>query len=271
MNPTMQDKRQPLPTILTVYRPIEEYWGSFGPLAGLGPDPAEALDPFDAYLIHRVLTLVPGLPVLVDAATVETGGAICLIGLAHPQVRGMVAALDRESPAARQILSGVRSYLGSRAPGLPPLDVIARAEMPAAVADQSPAVILVDGRCEDTAGLAEEIRRWMDGLPDALVLVLGLGRVGQCPAIASLLRLCTPDSGRRFRLMRELGEVLAASRLGLVCGMIILTAPTSSCGSSSPTPATPAFSTCSGGSTRRRSPQPAARPIGRGTNPSPGL
>ena len=128
----------------------------------------------------------------------------------------MVALLDRGSPAAEKALSGVNSYVRSRGPGLAPFEVIARSESPAAVADQSRVVILADGRRGDPARLAAELRLWMDGLPDALVLVLGLGRAGQCPAIASLLRICAPASGRRFRLMRELGEVLAASRLGAV-------------------------------------------------------
>ena len=66
------------------------------------------------------------------------------------------------------------------------------------------------------ASLAEEIGHWLDEQPDALVLVLGLGRVGDCPAIASLLSLCAPELGKRLWLLRELSEVLMASHLGLV-------------------------------------------------------
>ncbi|MGB2607449.1 MAG: hypothetical protein WBC80_00645, partial [Isosphaeraceae bacterium] len=87
MNPTIQNKRQPLPSILTVYGPIEEFWESSRPAGGLGSEPSEAICPLDAFLIHRLLELVPGRPLLIDAALARTGGASSLIGLAHPQVR----------------------------------------------------------------------------------------------------------------------------------------------------------------------------------------
>src|SRR5437667_110525 len=97
MGPIRLDERPLLPSITSVYRPIEEYWESFGPVDVLGPDPQRVMGPLDA-----------------------------------------------------------------------------------------------------------------------LVLVLGLGRVGECSAIEALLGLCSAGSGRRFRLVRELGEVLVASHLGVV-------------------------------------------------------
>jgi hypothetical protein len=216
MNPTIQDKRQPLPSILTVYRPIEEYWDSFGPADGLSPGPSEVLEPFDAFLVHRVLELVPGLPILVDAALAGTGGASSLIGLAHPHVRGVWAVAERGSLASERALSALRGYVRSRGSGLAPLEVIARSDLLSGLADQPGVVILVDARVADAAALAEEVGRWLDERPDALVLVLGLGRVGECPAVASLLPLCSPDSPRRLWLLRELGEVLMASHMGVV-------------------------------------------------------
>ena len=74
----------------------------------------------------------------------------------------------------------------------------------------------MDLRGEGTAERADAIRRWLYEQPDALVLLLGLGRVGECPAVESAIRLCSADSGRRLWLLRELGEVLAASGLGMV-------------------------------------------------------
>jgi hypothetical protein len=216
MNPTIQDRRQPLPSLLTVYRPVEEYWESSGPAGGIGSDPSEVLDPLDALLVHRVLELVPGLPVLVDVAATKTAGASTLIGLTHPHVRGVWAVTRPGSLESERAVSALRAHVRSRAAGLAPLEVIARPEMLRALADQSRAVILVDVRAEDGAGLAEEIGRWLDEVPDAVVLLLGLGRVGSCRAIGSLLAGCAPDSRRRFQLVRELGEVLAASHLGVV-------------------------------------------------------
>jgi hypothetical protein len=214
--------------MLTVYRPIEEFWESFGPAAaggvvavgaGVGDDgagPEGALDPLDAFLVSRVLELLPGLPILVDAAVAATGGASSLIGLAHPHVRSVVAAAGRGSRAADRAVAALRGYARSRGSALAPLDVIARSELPAALDGEAGVVILVDMRSEDAAALAGDIRLWLEGLPGAVVLLLGLGPVGSGTAIESLLRLCTPGSGRQFWLLRELGEMLAASHLGVV-------------------------------------------------------
>src|SRR3954463_4772097 len=91
MDPTILDKRPKVPSILTIYRPVEEYWSSFGPVSTHGPDAGRVLDPFDALLTHLVLDLAPGLPVLVDLAAESTAGASSVIGLTHPHVRQVVA------------------------------------------------------------------------------------------------------------------------------------------------------------------------------------
>jgi SAM-dependent methyltransferase len=216
MNPTIQDKRQPLPSLLTVYGPIEEFWESSLPAVGLGPEPSEALCPLDAFLIHRLLELVPGRPLLIDTALARTGGASSLIGLAHPQVRRVWVVTEPGSLGSKQALSALRGYMRDRDCGRTPLEVVARPELPSRLADQPGVMILTDARVGDVASLAKEIGHWLDEQPDALVLVLGLGRVGDCPAIASLLSLCAPESGKRLWLLRELSEVLMASHLGLV-------------------------------------------------------
>ncbi len=216
MNPTIQDRRQPLPSIVTVYRPIEEYWESSRPAGGPGPEPSEALDPFDAFLVHRLLDLVPRPPILVDAALVPTHGASSLIGLGHPRVRAVWAVTDPGSPPARRVLAAVRGHVRARGHDLAPLKAKAHSELPAGLAEQPGATILTHARAGDGASLAEQVDHWLDAQPEALVLVLGLGRVGDCPAIASLVSHCTPESGKRLRLLRELSEVLMASRLGLI-------------------------------------------------------
>jgi hypothetical protein len=215
-DPTILDKRPKVPSILTIYRPVEEYWGSFRPVNDHGPDPGLVLDPFDALLIHLVLELAPGFPILVDLAAESTAGASSVIGLTHPHVRRVVAVARGGSLAADRAVSALRGYVRGRTPGLAPLDVFPLEEMVASLADQAQVVILADARGGDAADLADNIRPWLDELPDALVLLLGLGRVGECPAIELLLRACPHDSGRQFRLFRELGEVLAVSQLGMV-------------------------------------------------------
>jgi hypothetical protein len=216
MNPAALDQRPKFPSILTIYRPVEEYWGSYRPASAHGPDAGLVLDPFDALLAHLVLELAPGFPVLVDLAAESTAGASSVIGLTHPHVRRVVAVARGGSLASDRAVSALRGYVRGRTPGLAPLEVIAMEEMVSSLSDQAQVVILADARGGDAARLAEDVRLWLDELPDAMVLLLGLGRVGECPAIEALLRVCSGDSGRRFRLFRELGEVLAASHLGMV-------------------------------------------------------
>ncbi len=216
MSSMVQNKRPQRPSILTIYRPIEEYWSSFGLAKSFGPDPERVLDPFDALLVHLVLDMVPDRPVLVDLAAEPTGGASSLIGLTHPHVRRVVAVSGGEAAGANRASSALREFCRDRAAEHVPLDVIPAADLPALLPDLSRAVLLVDPRGGGPADLADSIRLWLHEQPDALVLLLNLGRVGECPAIESLIRSCATDSGRRLWLIRELGEVLAASRLGMV-------------------------------------------------------
>ena len=216
MNLTVPNGRPQTPSILTVYRPIEDYWSSFGPSMSLGPDPERVLDPFDALLIHLVLGMVPNLPVFVDHAAMATGGASSVVGLNHPHVRRVVAVSAAESADADRITSALREFGRGRAGGGVPLDVVPAVDIPALLPDLSHAVILADPGRGSQADLADSIRRWLYEQPDVLVLIHGLGRVGECPAIESLIGLCSPASGRRLWLMREVGEVLAASGLALV-------------------------------------------------------
>ena len=62
MSPMLQNKRPQWPSILTVFRPIEEYWSASGLARSFGPDPERVLDPFDALLMHLVLDVTPTAP-----------------------------------------------------------------------------------------------------------------------------------------------------------------------------------------------------------------
>ncbi len=218
MSSMVQNKRPQRPSILGIYRPIEEYWSSFGLAKSFGPDPERMLDPFDALLMHLVLDMAPNRPVLVDLAAEATGGASSVVGLTHPHVRRVVAVTGAEGESANsgRVVSVLREFSRSPASKLAPLDVVPADDLPALLPDLPQAVILVHLGGGGPAGLAESIRLWLYEQPDALVLLLGMGRVGECPALESLIRLCAMDSGRRLWLLRELGEVLAASQLGVV-------------------------------------------------------
>src|SRR5262249_29933089 len=170
----------------------------------------------DAFRVQRLLELLPGRSLLYDAAMTRTVGTSTLLGLRHPHVQRVCAVTERYALDAERALAATRDYIASRGPVETELDVVERSELPSRLAEGQGIVILTDARDGDAAALAEEIGRWLDARPDGLVLVLGLGRVGECPAIATLLALCTPESRKRFQLLREQCEVFMASRLGLV-------------------------------------------------------
>lgn len=215
MNPTARDRRGTLPSIHTVYQPIETFWNSFDRREAIDRDLERVLNPLDAFLTHLILELAPGLPVLVDLAAEATMGTSSLIGLTHPHVSRVVVA-DGGTLDADRSISALRVHLRSQPKGPAPLDIIPRAELPASLSGQTQVVILADAREGRAEELANGIRLWLDERPDALVLVLGLARVGECPAIESLLRISTTDSGRRFWLLREVEDVLADSGLGMI-------------------------------------------------------
>ncbi|MHB1556909.1 MAG: hypothetical protein ACYC61_05445 [Isosphaeraceae bacterium] len=214
MSAAIPARRRPLPSILTVYRPIEEYResASSGEVAGA----SELLGPLDAFLVHRLLDLLPGEPVLIDGAIVATGGSSSLVGLNHPRVRAVWGVADGNNDACREAVSSLRDHLGRRAADGPNLGVLPAAELPPGLTRVSTPVVLLDASGDRCASLAEQVGDWLDRRPNAVVLVLGLGKVGQCPAMASLVGRCTPESGLRLDLLRELNEVLMASRMALV-------------------------------------------------------
>src|SRR4051794_40180321 len=146
MDPTILDKRPKLPSILTIYRPVEDYWSSFGPASGHGPDVERLLVPFDALLTHLVLERVPGFPVLVDLATGSTEGASSVIGLSHPHVGRVVAVTRGGSVAGERAVSALRGYVRGRNQGIAPLDVLPIEEISASLTRESRVVILADAR-----------------------------------------------------------------------------------------------------------------------------
>jgi hypothetical protein len=224
MNPAILDRRPLLPSILKIYQPIEGYWESFAPAPARDLPVEQALDPFDALLVSLALDMVPGFPVLVDLAAESTAGASSVLGLTHSHVRNVVTVASRASTAAARAVSALRGYVSTRgqrqgqAQGLAPFDVVPIEELSATLSDRSRSsvIILADARESDPVELVNLIGRWLEELPEVLVLLLGLGRVGESRVFGPLLGLCSEDSGKRFTLFRELGEVLAASNLALV-------------------------------------------------------
>ena len=198
-----------LPSITTVYAPVEDFWKSHWPLGEGSPGQSQVVNPLDALLIHLILDLMPEPPVLVDLSAEATDAAVAMIGATHPRVRKVVAATQ----AGGRTSVALGGFLRDRESDALRMELVWPGE-PADIADdRSPAVVAIDVRSCETIELGNLIHRWLRDYPSALIVLIGLGRFGQCPAMAAIW---PPDPGLEFLLVREAGDVLNASTLGLI-------------------------------------------------------
>jgi hypothetical protein len=222
----LTQKRPYTATIHSVYQPIEKY-RELLPVPDADesrPDRAKQLPPLDAFLIYLLLDLHPVQPTLVDLAAEATRGETTVLGLTHPRVRRVLAHWSGAAPC------------GTGHPIFPPFccpewqappDATLEPLPPQAKTDEVCRVLGDPGKRSGTVfltftapgnegQLAARVQGFLDAVPKAWVLILGLGRLGECAALETLVASSGSASGRRLCLLRELGEVLSSSRLGLV-------------------------------------------------------
>ncbi len=206
-------------TIWSVYQPIEVYRDLLPAAEEPAYDPAARLQPLDAYLIHLVLGLLPGRPTLVDLAADATWGTTTVLGLTHPRVRKVLIPEPGTAHDYRFILERYRAE-SAPAPALEPLPALPGTPAWAAawgrVGKGRDHVFLLPAHAEPDGPVTDRVRACLTADPDGLILILGLGPVGQCGAVQGLLGACGEESGRRFWLLRELGDCLLSSQVGLV-------------------------------------------------------
>jgi hypothetical protein len=218
MSPTTLDDRPLQPSVMAIYRPIEQYWATYGPVDGATISPEQVLEPLDAFLMHLVLGMTPAPAVLVDRAASATFGSTSLLALRHPNVRRVVAVAGGESGQLEAQLTEFGSAAARQRDGtLAALEVVDGLDWSRAFGGRPPVVVVYDARSCRADNLVAVLEQDMNAWPDALALFLGLGWVGECPAIEALMRHKTGQKGTRFRLMRETAEVLGPSRLGMMC------------------------------------------------------
>jgi hypothetical protein len=213
MYPAFTTKRPRLPSIMTVFQPIEQYRADLGKRGPFSASAAATLEPLDAYLAHLFLSGHPGEPTLIDLAAESTAGASTLLGLLHSRV-SRVLAVGGPLPGDRRAYRGaVEDFLHRQGKTLSCLEWLPHAQQTPELKDEADAILFLDaGRPTVDA----EVEHWLNVLPDAVVLVFGLGAVGDCATIDALLQRFPSGSRRRFTLLRDCGEVLSASRLGMV-------------------------------------------------------
>ncbi len=215
MYPAFSTTRPRLPSVLSVYQPIEQYQADLGKRNPPLSDAVAALEPLDAYLAHLLVSLHPGEPVLIDWAAEATAGASTLIGLLHPR-RPFVRAVCGPALDSRRSYRGVvEAFLQRQGKDLSLLQWLPNVEPAAELEGESDVVIFV---AASRPNVDAEIEQWLNLLPSAIVLVFGLGAVGDCAALDALVGRFPTGSPRRLTLLRDSGEVLSASRLGVAAG-----------------------------------------------------
>jgi hypothetical protein len=203
-----------LPTVYGAFKPVEEYLDRLETAEGAPAAPRVPVRPIDALLIRLMASYQPARPVVVDLTAAATLGAAAALCLTDPSVR-RVAVPRGVGGAWRFILS---RFLKDRDPATVGelVEADGLSDSPAAAVDpEFPTLVLTAPTDRSGAELAAEVEHWLEAVPRAVVLVLGLGEVGNCPGLAALAAACT-GSPRLLALPRELAPALAGSRLAVV-------------------------------------------------------
>ncbi len=202
--------RPHLPSVQSVFGPIEQYQGELQKRCPAPGNAVAVLEPLDVYLAHLLITVHPGEPAILDLAAEATAGASTLLGLLHPRQSNVRATGGSLSGDRRAYRGAVEEFVQRQGKDLSSLDWLSDAEHSHGAMDL---VVFVAANKPDVDA---EVERCLNHVPSAIVLVFGLGLVGDCAALDALLKRFPTGSSRRLTLLRESGEALSASTLGMV-------------------------------------------------------
>ena len=84
-----------LPTLFECHRPVEQYARLPGPVRDAVGSAALRVSPLDAFLMHQLVSFLPGRPQVIDLTADDTAGASTVLWASHPGVRKVVAPARR--------------------------------------------------------------------------------------------------------------------------------------------------------------------------------
>ncbi|HTU18721.1 MAG TPA: hypothetical protein VMG10_11725 [Gemmataceae bacterium] len=213
MYPAFTPTRPRLPSVLSVSQTLEQYRAKLGQRRLLRDNDGEALAPLDAYLAHLFVSYHPGEPAILDLAGESTTGASALLGLLHPREPRVLTVNDHLSGDRQAYGSVLEEFLCREGKSLSRLQWIPHTDSATELHGERDVILFV---AASQSAVAREVEHWLNNLPSAVVLVFGLGAVGDSAAIDALLQRFPTGSPRRFALLRDCGEALSASGLGVV-------------------------------------------------------
>jgi hypothetical protein len=205
---------KPVATVDLAVRPLRAYRGL---LAGVVLERQLAL--LDAYIVTLLLEFLPGPLALADLT--GTPAEVSCLALAQERVARVVTwpgpdpttsswaactqALEKHDPGtARWEIS---PDLGS---------ALRRLDRPSGEPSLRHLVVIAADRQGAGSGIAELAREILDMNRAAVVIALGLGRIGECRQLAALASTFPPDSRRTLTLARELRGMAQNCSVGLV-------------------------------------------------------
>jgi hypothetical protein len=218
-----------LPTLFACYKPVERYHRLLRHTHSVQRPAAVTVSPIDAFLMHQLVALLLDRPQVVDLAADATMGASTALWASHPGVRRILgtvrtgAATDRngggngngtadEAESWRRLIE-MPGELG-RDPKRPttlvrrPEDDAGWQALARSLDPQAPVVFLAEPA-------VPTLRAALKAVPDALMLLLPLGRVGQDPALGPLLTFCDV-AGCRLTALRDVAPFFHDSALALL-------------------------------------------------------
>lgn len=203
------------PTIGSVYHAVEGYLEHLAAFSGVGDAIAPlTVPPIDALLIRLLTMYQPSRPYLVDLAAAPSWGASTLLCRTDPSVRLVVTVGENPSEKWRTQLD---HYL--RDWTLPLVECVTVGEIREAfskVSDLQASTLVIAAASDATKQQSSAVfESWLQWAPQALLILLGVGKTGDSSTLASLLVRCT-SSNYRLALLRELTPALAESRIALV-------------------------------------------------------
>jgi hypothetical protein len=207
-----------LMTIGSVHRPVSDY------LDGLPERPAdEPLSPLDCYLIHLAVEFSPRRAAVLDLACEATWGASSVVCLANPRV-ARVSAQGGDLPiapetrldelisdfAAEAELPGADGFSTIRADAANVWSELVRSR----VGRDFPIVLLPSSAFDES--VVDILGPIFEALPEAVVLVLGNGRIGEDRSAQRLVGSLCASPGLSLWFLREHASALTSSGTAVV-------------------------------------------------------
>ena len=192
----------------------------------------ELLSPLDLYLLHLILEFCPRRVVVLDLACGSKMGTTSVVCLSNRRVYRVFADLESAGSLAkksrllsllRQISRDPRALSAGELVLLEPSELAWQTIRAESTAIELP-VFLITLRREDRPGSPPRAAI-LEEHPSALVVVLSLGKFGECGTAQTLARTCHSGSMYRLALLRECGGALFSSGLALVSRRSDLVAP----------------------------------------------